>query len=188
MRPAIAGDGPWTHPTVKNRVDCRSTNHRACQWGDGLRSGADVGREVLAGDGGTGRDEVIGRSLEDDPATIMTCGRPHIDDPVGVRHHRLVVRDDDDRLAGVHEPVEQAEQLLDVGEGEPGGRLVEDVDVTLLGHLGGELEPLPLTTLSGGERQRLKLATQMAEKGDVYVLDEPTSGLHLADVEQLLGL
>jgi len=46
----------------------------------------------------------------------------------------------------------------------------------------------PLTTLSGGERQRLKLATQMAEKGDVYVLDEPTSGLHLADVEQLLDL
>ena len=46
----------------------------------------------------------------------------------------------------------------------------------------------PLTTLSGGERQRLKLATHMAEKGDVYVLDEPTTGLHLADVEQMLGL
>jgi len=46
----------------------------------------------------------------------------------------------------------------------------------------------PLTTLSGGERQRLKLATHMAEKGEVYVLDEPTAGLHLADVEQLLGL
>jgi excinuclease ABC A subunit len=46
----------------------------------------------------------------------------------------------------------------------------------------------PLTTLSGGERQRLKLAAQMAEKGDVYVLDEPTTGLHLADIEQLIGL
>jgi excinuclease ABC A subunit len=46
----------------------------------------------------------------------------------------------------------------------------------------------PLTTLSGGERQRLKLAAQLADKGEVYVLDEPTSGLHLADVEQLLGL
>ncbi len=46
----------------------------------------------------------------------------------------------------------------------------------------------PLTTLSGGERQRLKLATHMADKGDVFVLDEVTAGLHLADIEQLLGL
>ncbi|WP_353649232.1 excinuclease ABC subunit UvrA [Nakamurella sp. A5-74] len=46
----------------------------------------------------------------------------------------------------------------------------------------------PLTTLSGGERQRLKLATQMADKGDIYVLDEPSTGLHLADVQNLLAM
>jgi excinuclease UvrABC ATPase subunit len=46
----------------------------------------------------------------------------------------------------------------------------------------------PLITLSGGERQRVKLATQMADRGSIYVLDEPTTGLHLADVQKLLGL
>ncbi|HCB06601.1 MAG TPA: daunorubicin resistance protein DrrC, partial [Nocardioides bacterium] len=33
----------------------------------------------------------------------------------------------------------------------------------------------PLTTLSGGERQRVKVAPQMAEKGQVYTLDEATT-------------
>ena len=60
------------------------------------------------------------------PATVVAGAGTEVDDPVGVRHDRLVVLDDDDRLAGVDKPVEQAEQLLDVGEVEAGGRLVED--------------------------------------------------------------
>jgi excinuclease ABC A subunit len=84
-------------------------------------------------------------------------------------------------------PVSEAEQFFAEGEARtPAAHniLTRLADVGL-GYLSlGQ----PLTTLSGGERQRLKLATQMAEKGDVYVLDEPTTGLHLADVEQLLGL
>ena len=63
-----------------------------------------------------------------------------------------MVRDDDDRPAGVDEAVEQADQLLDVGEVQAGGRLVEDVDVALLAHLGGEPEPLPLAAGQRGER------------------------------------
>jgi excinuclease UvrABC ATPase subunit len=83
--------------------------------------------------------------------------------------------------------VAEAEEFFGDGEAQiPAAHKILDrlADVGL-GYLGiGQ----PLTTLSGGERQRLKLATQMAGKGSVYVLDEPTTGLHLADVKQLLGL
>jgi hypothetical protein len=71
---------------------------------------------VLAGEGGADGDEVGGCALEDDPAAVVAGAGAEVDDPVDVRHDRLVVLDDDDRLAGVDEPVEQAEQLLDVGE------------------------------------------------------------------------
>src|SRR5438046_10432710 len=80
----------------------------------GPRSGAGVGREVLAGEGGAGGDEVGGCALEDDPAAAAAGAGSEVDDPVGVRHDRLVVLDDDHRLAGVDEPADQAEQLLDV--------------------------------------------------------------------------
>ena len=84
-------------------------------------------------------------------------------------------------------PVLEAESFFSDGEARtPAAHQVLD-RLTDVG-LGYLTLGQPLTTLSGGERQRLKLASQMGEKGEVYVLDEPTTGLHLADVENLLGL
>jgi hypothetical protein len=107
---------------------------------------------VLAREGGAGGDEVGGCALENNPAAIVASAGAEVDDPVRVRHDRLMVRDDDHRLAGLDETVEQAEQLLDIGEVQAAGRLVENVDATLLGHVGGQLEPLPLATGQRGER------------------------------------
>jgi excinuclease UvrABC ATPase subunit len=83
--------------------------------------------------------------------------------------------------------VTEAEEFFDDGEARTPAayKILDRLADVGLGYLSLGQQ---LTTLSGGERQRLKLATQMGEKGDVYVLDEPTTGLHLADVEQLLGL
>ena len=101
-----------------------------------------------------------------------------------VLDHHLGGRDISEVLAM---SVAEAEEFFGAGEARtPAAHAILDrlADVGL-GYLSlGQ----PLTTLSGGERQRLKLATQMAEKGSVYVLEEPTAGLHLADVERLLGL
>jgi excinuclease UvrABC ATPase subunit len=101
-----------------------------------------------------------------------------------VLEYRLGGRDISEVLAM---SVTEAEEFFGAGEARtPAAHAILDrLSDVGLGYLSlGQ----PLTTLSGGERQRLKLATQMAEKGGVYVLDEPTTGLHLADVENLLGL
>jgi len=74
-----------------------------------------------------------------------------------VRHDRLVVLDDDDRLAGVDEPVEQAEQLLDVGEVQAGSRLIEDVDAPLAARWVASLSRCrspPDSVVSGWPRRR----------------------------------
>ncbi|UYP00330.1 excinuclease ABC subunit UvrA [Oceanotoga sp. DSM 15011] len=46
----------------------------------------------------------------------------------------------------------------------------------------------PLSTLSGGELQRIKIASELENKGNIYVLDEPSTGLHMADMKKLIDV
>jgi hypothetical protein len=72
----------------------------------GHRSGADVGGQMLAGEGGTGGDQIARRALEHDTTAVPAGAGAQVDDPVGVGHDRLVVGDDDHRPAGVDEAVQ----------------------------------------------------------------------------------
>ena len=93
-----------------------------------------------------------GVSLEHDLPAIVAGAGAKVDDPVRVRRDRLMVLDDDDRLAGVHQPVEQALQVLHIGQMQPGGGLIENQYPALLGHVGDQLQPLTLTAGEGGQR------------------------------------
>ena len=72
--------------------------------------------------------DLLRRAFGDDAAAAVAAFGAEVDDPVGGFDHVEVVLDDDDRVAAVGEALEHAEQLLDVGEVEPGGRFVEDVE------------------------------------------------------------
>jgi hypothetical protein len=76
-----------------------------------------------------------GVPFEENAAAVVAGAGAQVDDPVGVGHDGLVVLDDDDGLAGVHQAVEEGEEVLDVGEVEAGGGLVEDVDAALAAHV-----------------------------------------------------
>src|SRR5690606_23059772 len=105
-------------------------------------SAADVGAQVLSGEGRGALHELRRGALEDDPAAVHARAGTQVDDPVRMRHHRLVVLDDDERLPGVDEAVQEGEQLVHVREVQARGRLVQHHDPALVAHVGGETEAL----------------------------------------------
>jgi len=68
-----------------------------------------------------------GRAARDDPPPASPAPGPQVDHPVGARHDVKVVLDNDDGVAGVHQPVQLGEQGRDVRGVETGRRLVEQV-------------------------------------------------------------
>ena len=107
----------------------------------------------------------------DDPAAAVAALRPEVDDPVGGLDDVEVVLDDEDRVAAVDQPMEDLEQLLDVGEVEAGRRLVEDVQRPAgrpPRELGRELDAL---RLAAGQRRRRLAEVDVAEADVVERLE-----------------
>ena len=70
---------------------------------------------MLSGEGAAAGDQRGRCALEDDPAAVVAGARAEVDDPVGVRHHGLMMldhdhdHDHDHRSAGIDKSIEQPE-------------------------------------------------------------------------------
>ena len=72
--------------------------------------------------------DLLGGALGNHVAARIAAFGAQIDQPVGGLNHVEVVLDDNHRVSGVGQAVQHVQQVLDVGEMQPGGGLVEDVD------------------------------------------------------------
>lgn len=80
-------------------------------------------------------DQIGRTAFEHDGSTVVSGARSQVDDVIGMSHHRLVVFDDDDGPSGIDEPVEQAQQVLDIGQVQTCRRFVEDDHLCGIGGL-----------------------------------------------------
>ena len=70
----------------------------------------------------------LGRTREDDLATEAACLRPHIDDMVCLKHHILVMLDDDDGIPQITELLQRMDEAHIVSLVEAYARLIEDIE------------------------------------------------------------
>src|SRR5882672_1498421 len=148
--------------------------------------------------------ELLRRALRHDPSAAVAALGSQVDDPVGFREHVQVVLDDEHAVAGVHEPVQHAHELLDVRDVQADRRLVEHVERGLgrpraqrlgahLRELGYELHALRLAAgqsralLAEREIAQADVAEQRERVADLGMRGEEHGGLvdghheHVAD-------
>jgi hypothetical protein len=72
--------------------------------------------------------DIFGGARNDDLAALLAAFGAEVDHEVGLFDDVGVVLDHDDGVAAIHQPVQDVEELLDVGEVGAGGGLVEQVE------------------------------------------------------------
>src|SRR5439155_25434677 len=84
--------------------------------------------EVLPGERLLDLGHLLRRAGWDDLAPRLPTLRPEVDQPVRLLDDVEDVLDHEHGVAGVDQPLQKVEQLLDIGEVEAGRRLVENVE------------------------------------------------------------
>ncbi len=67
------------------------------------------------------------RPLRHDASAAFAAFRPQIDNPIGLLDDVQMMFDDQNRIAQAHQPLQHIQQLANVVEMQPGGRLVENI-------------------------------------------------------------
>ena len=124
-------------------------------------------------------DDVLRCSCGDDHAPAIASLWPQIDDPIRCLDDIEVVLDDDGRVAGLHQPMENIKELVNIRGMEPGGRFIEDIErfpCRASGEFFGQLDALRLSPRELGGR--------LAERdvGQSHVMQRLKSAFDARDV------
>ena len=134
--------------------------------------------ERAAGVRGGDAHDLGGRADADDAAAGLAALGTQIDDPIGGAHHIQIVLDDQQRVAGLDQPPEGAQQFRDVVEVQAGGRFVEQKQRALAGcgvgrgarglfrrALADGIQPHGVLGEMPGELEALRLAARQGRHG-----------------------
>ncbi len=94
------------------------------------------------------------RAAGDDSTTMRAAFGPQVNNEIGALYDVEVVLDDDDCVAKTHQTLKHVKQLVDVGEVEPGGWLIENVNRSSGRSLGKFFGQLNSLGLAAGKRRR----------------------------------
>ena len=140
--------------------------------------------EVGAGQG-VGALHRLGRAVEDDRAAALAGARAHVDQAVGGEHHRRVVLDHDQGVAGVAQAVHRQHDPVHVARMQADRRLVEhEQGVDQRGaERGRQVDALDL---AAGERAALPVEREVAD-ADVAEVAQARADLVVQERERVLG-
>jgi hypothetical protein len=139
--------GQHTTATIARRSEDSRRRQRA--------SRSENVRKKMPREGFSAPHHIFRSPLRHETASPLAPFRPEIDDVIRRLDNVEVVLDDHDRIAVIHELVQDVEQLVSVIEVQPGRWLVEDVKSAAgpaARELLGELHALRLATAQSGRR------------------------------------